>query len=330
MRFARGTGPSIPPTRYRLGPYVIVVIIAALALAGIDALALAAENPSQVLSRHYYLALGDSIAYGYQPNANFTDGYVDDVFNDLKGANVSHVVNFGCPSESSSTFINGSCPDRYIKHDQYIGSQLSAAVNFLKSRQGQVDPVTLDLGANDVINDFDESTCTASTSAQADIAAFDANMTQTILPQLTSAYTTMTGAHTGEFVILNYYDPYAKSCPSSLALIEELNQHIAADAAKFNIKVADVFRAFGGTANMATNICTLTWMCDPQFHDIHPTTKGYAVMAGAVEQALSLPGIGPGANPLSPGLPFQLFGADVAPWSGVTRSALTAGSGQHA
>lgn len=312
MRVTRSTGAS---TRHPIGPYLIVLIVVAVVLAGIDVVALALNSPSRVLSHHYYLALGNSLAYGYQPNADFTNGYTHDVFNTLQGANVDFLVNYACPSESSTTFINGSCPDSFIKHTQYFGPQLAAAVSFLKAHRGQVNPVTIDLGANDVINDFNPTTCTVAASAQADITTFDTNLTQTILPQLTSAYTTTMGARAGEFVMLNYYDPYVKECPNSLSLIQQLNTHIANDAAKFDVKVADIYTAFGGTDHMAANICAYTWICDAQFHDIHPTTTGYSVMANAVENTLHLPGIGPGSNPLSPGLPFPPFGAMVNPRS---------------
>ena len=42
----------------------------------------------------------------------------------------------------------------------YLGAQLNAAVNFLHVHAGQVSPVTLDIGANDVMGDVNTSKCT--------------------------------------------------------------------------------------------------------------------------------------------------------------------------
>jgi lysophospholipase L1-like esterase len=65
-----------------------------------------------------------------------------------------------------------------------------------------------------------------------------------------------------------------------LAYVQELNSHLAADAAQFNVPVADVLTAFGGTATPNPNTCNYTWMCSV-FHDIHATDTGYGVIAGA-------------------------------------------------
>jgi len=79
-----------------------------------------AQNPPPVFNppKRYYLALGDSIAYGFQsfkfaanlPPAAYNTGYVD-VF----GARLRQIwpgittVNFGCPGESTETFVGGHC-----------------------------------------------------------------------------------------------------------------------------------------------------------------------------------------------------------------------------
>lgn len=304
--------------KHPLGPYLIIFIIVALALAGLDALAISLKNPGPLLSRDQYLALGDSLGFGYQPNLNFTDGYVDDVYRDIHKNNVTGLVNYSCPNESSVTMINGNCPDRALRHSQYLGSQLDAAVSFLENHRGEINPVTFDMGANDVFTDFDATTCSYDAGrAQSDIMTLDTNLTKTILPQLTQADTTTTGARAGKFLMLNYYDPFAKQCPNSLPLIQMLNQHIAADAAQFKVPMVDIYTAFGGD-NMANNICTLTWMCSAKYHDVHPTTQGYAIMAQAVEQALNLPGTGGTTNPIHPA-PGLAPGPVVTPQGDVLR-----------
>jgi len=65
---------------------------------------------SLVGPKQHYLGLGDSLAFGYQPNSDFNHGYVDYFFRELQGDGVKTVTNMGCPGETSSTMINGNCP----------------------------------------------------------------------------------------------------------------------------------------------------------------------------------------------------------------------------
>src|ERR1700680_941408 len=131
-----------------------------------------------------YLALGDSLAYGYHQAqfkaefpainpASFNDGYVDDFGGLLKLANPSlKTINDGCPGETTETMIKGSgipgfCaggptgtpfPDVWLHHPYPAGgSQLADALAILAANH-DVSPITLDIGANDLIQ-FDRSVC---------------------------------------------------------------------------------------------------------------------------------------------------------------------------
>jgi len=75
---------------------VVVTVLLVVALVAMDLLALALNNPAKVLQHHYFMALGNSISFGYQPNLNFTSGYVDDLFTDLAKANATDEVNYAC------------------------------------------------------------------------------------------------------------------------------------------------------------------------------------------------------------------------------------------
>src|SRR6266700_3345067 len=92
--------------------------------------------------KQHYLALGDSLAFGVQPNGDFTHGYVNDLFQTLHDEGTKDVKNLGCPGETSSTFINGGCPFA----PQGTPSQLASAMAFLLAHPGKVSPVTLDIG----------------------------------------------------------------------------------------------------------------------------------------------------------------------------------------
>jgi hypothetical protein len=73
--------------------------------------------------------------------------------------------------------------------------------------------------------------------------------------------------------MMNYYDPYQNQRPKTVSYVQSLNQHLASDAAQFNVPIADAFMAFGGAGTPNNNVCTSTWMCSSS-HDIHATTTG--------------------------------------------------------
>jgi lysophospholipase L1-like esterase len=231
--------------------------------------------------KKYYLALGDSEAFGFQPDLDFDHGYADDFFKNLKNHGVDGMANLGCNGETSSTFIKRGCLFSFLRKHTYHGPQLTAAIKYLKQHSGQVSPVTLDIGANDLVLDIDTKTCTVSSSFQTDLEALDINLTQTILPQLHAALT-VNGQVTGDLLMMNYYDPYQNKCPNTLPYIQMLNQHLAIDI-NGSGTIVDVFSAFGGSDVPNNHICTYTWMCSV-FKDYHPTDQGYSIIANAFEE----------------------------------------------
>lgn len=231
--------------------------------------------------KKYYLALGDSLAFGYQPNFDFSHGYADDFFSNLKTHGTTTLADLSCPGETSNTFINGGCSDAFLRKYPYLGAQLSAAVSYLKSHAGQVSPVTLDIGANDLLPDVNLSNCTVNTTRfTSDLATLDNNLRGAILPQLRAAMT-VNGKVTGDLVLMNYYDPYQNACPNSVSYIQKINTHLASDLGGSGL-IVNVFTAFGGATTPNNNICSYTWMCSV-FKDIHATRTGYGVLANAFE-----------------------------------------------
>lgn len=256
------------------------LLIAFILLLTIVPVAFASPHKSSLSGpKKYYLALGDSLAFGYQPDLNFDDGYVNDFSVNLQAHGVSSDANMACPGETSVTFLNGKCPAPILRKYPYIGSQLNAAVWYLHHHAGQVSPVTLDIGANDVLPDINTKTCTVNISKfNADLATVDANLTQTILPALRSALT-VNGQVTGDLLIMNYYNAYQNICPSTGVYVQMLNNHLANDISGYG-SLIDVFTAFGGPSQ--PHVCSYTWMCTI-FKDIHPKDAGYSVIASAFE-----------------------------------------------
>ncbi len=232
--------------------------------------------------KQHYLALGDSLAFGVQPNGDFAHGYVPDLFQILRNEGVKDVTNYGCPGETSTTFIVGGCP---FAPAGFV--QITFALAFLQANAGKVSPVTLDIGPDDLLPDFNPSTCTVTEPKfDNDLAALDTNLTQVILPQLHNALL-VKGHLTGDLVMMNFYDPFQNICPNSVAIVQMVDQHLAADVSGFGI-IVDVFSAFGGPDVPNPNICTYTWICTapPLGPNIHPTDQGYSVIANTFAAAI--------------------------------------------
>src|SRR5882762_1311684 len=121
--------------------------------------ALAAVPASATSEGHTYLALGDSVPFGYSPllnpsNASNFVGYPEIVARQL---NIED-VNATCPGEATGGFISLTGTDNVCRgyrfglheplHVSYTGSQLSFATSYLRTHK-RTRLVTLTLGAND-------------------------------------------------------------------------------------------------------------------------------------------------------------------------------------
>jgi lysophospholipase L1-like esterase len=309
---------------YRAHVRLLVCCVAAVAALGAIAFAPAA-GAAQVGST--YLALGDSLAYGYHAAqfkseleskgyvepATFDEGYVDDFGATLKLTHPKlQVINDGCPGETTETFINGSglpgyCaggptgtpfPYAFLHHSYSpYTSQLADALAILKENPN-VSPITLDIGANDVLQ-FLESKCGFPATFTCTPAAIEAEFghiaanVYSILAQLHAA------APKAQIVLIGLYNPYPTvlPAPGGDKTTAALNTALAGVAASipgtsfanpeppFNTSIVT---GLPETTDLLT-ICAFTAMCpggtfnptSPNA-DIHPTTLGYAVMAGVL------------------------------------------------
>lgn len=234
--------------------------------------------------KYYYMALGDSLAFGFQPNVNWDQGYASQWWVNLQQHGSRAFVDYGCNGETTYEFIHGGCPLQRFIHSYYQQpSQLDAAVAFLHAHPGQVSPISIDLGADDLLPDLNYNTCAIKSTWKHDLAAVDNNLTKVILPQLTAAANNSAGHRTADFWMLNYYNVFAQKCPNIAPYIKEVNQHLARDASQFSIPIVDVFSAFG--ENNHTNICKYTWRCSFVLQAIHPNSLGYSVITHALIKA---------------------------------------------
>lgn len=248
-------------------------------------------NPRFNPPKQYYLALGDSLAFGSQQvkfNANFpveppsafNTGYVDDLAVMLRGIRPDiQTVNFGCPGETSLTFINGGCSYTsrgFSLHNSYSGPQLSAALAFLQEHPGQVSPITINVGGND----FGplQSICGSDLSCYevhgpAILAATRANLDQ-ILGAIRNT------APNAEIITFTTYDLTVLVDPRFGRFTAAFNDVVTDTARSHSVRVADVFSAFNDGPQPAT-LCSLTFACTP-LRDTHPTDAGYATIAAHI------------------------------------------------
>ena len=255
----------------------------------------------------YYLALGDSLAYGVQVNAQGVEygsgkGYTADLAAYLKdnGDRGLKYVNLSCPGETTGTMLDGGCPWLSELGDPYT-TQIAAATAFLREHRHARILITLDIGANNVdgclsAGSIDESCVTGGIADAA-----------TDLPQLLAKLKAAAGPQVS-FVGMNYYDPFLAEwltgssgqglAKESVALSTAFNGVLDTAYAAFGVPVADVSSAFKtddftDTASLdgltvpvnVADICNWTYMCAPApvGPNIHATTTGYEVMARAFE-----------------------------------------------
>jgi lysophospholipase L1-like esterase len=243
-----------------------------------------------------YLALGDSVTFGFIANAGFEYvnpnnfiGFPNYIAQTLKLSE----TNASCPGETTGSFLSSTAPDdgcRFFRsqaplHVSYTSTQLDFAVSFLKSHP-QTRLVTISLGADDVFllqqACLGDPTCIASALPSV-LATLELNL-QTILAGLRAA------GFKGTIVMMNYYSTdYTNIDETGIAA--DLNQSIATAAAEEGAVVADVFTAFENVAatagGLTCNAGLLNASSANQFTcDVHPSQSGQVLIARTVEAAL--------------------------------------------
>jgi lysophospholipase L1-like esterase len=278
------------------------VVVAVVALAAAAVLASCSSPPPPAVAASYYLALGDSLSRGVQPNAagasvETGQGYPDQVYARLAGAHPGlKLVRLGCPGETTKTMMHGG-----ICHYPG-GSQLAAATAFLRSHRGHVLLVTIDIGANDPESCGSQPSLTQLASCIGEIPGAAANVSS-ILASVRSA------AGPGVPVVgMSYYLPaLAEWRKGGLGkVVAEVGERLTIayndllDRAYVQAgdPVANVSGAFDttnfgdptavpGIGTLPRNvalICKWTWECTPapRGPNQHANSAGYQVIANAI------------------------------------------------
>ncbi len=282
------------------------VTLAVAAAAAVTACS--APAPARPVAASYYLALGDSLSRGVQPDAagasvETAQGYPDLVYANLRLRRPGlRLVQLGCPGETTRTMMNGGIC-RYPG-----GSQLAAAVAFLRAHRGHVLLITIDIGANDPEDCGSQPDLAKLASCVGQIPG-TATRLAAILASLRAA------AGPGVRIVgMNYYLPalaqWRDGTPGhAVAWVSErlavaFNDLLDNTYAQAGAGVADVFGAFdttdfghpvmvpgiGSLPRNVARICEWTWECAPRPRgpNQHANPAGYRVIADAFLEAAGL------------------------------------------
>ena len=277
-------------------------MVAAVSL--IPALPAAAAPLNGAAANGTYLALGDSVAFGYVPpqavpapdylDASSFVGYPEDVAQALH----LRVSNASCPGETTASFYipgaqSNGCENspgssvgyrtEYPLHVQYPGTQMLYALGYLARHRQTTRLVTIDIGANDVFlcQETTADACASPAELQAVLKKIEANLA------VIYALIRDVARYHGPLVALTYYSlDYAD--PTQVAGTEALNSAIASVTEKFGGKIADGFAAFEGpSAAFGGSPCSAGLLIKvPGGCNIHPSPEGHQLLAQAIEDVI--------------------------------------------
>lgn len=243
--------------------------------------------PAQATSRHGgYLALGDSVAFGYRPNADYSNaaafrGYAED-YAALRGL---RLANASCPGETTGSLLVVTAPSNgcengyrlaYPLHVSYAGSQIGYAVQYLRTHR-DTRLVTLTIGANDLF------LCRDNTPDHCTGASFTAALNQ-VSRNLASILSAVRAQYRGDLVLVSYYSLDYRD-PTQVAQVKAINAALTQVTRRYHGKIADGFTAFllaslrtGGDPCAAGLLVKLsTGGCD-----VHPSAAGHRALTAAL------------------------------------------------
>jgi GDSL-like Lipase/Acylhydrolase family len=276
-RFSAGTTPAA-------SLLVAATLVSALAL---QAIALAKDSRGKD-----YLALGDSVAFGYSPlvdpsNPDHFIGYPSTV-DQLADENIT---NASCPGETSGGFILPTGADNGCRlfrtffplHVAYSGTQLDFATSFLLSHP-RTRLVTIDIGADDLRllqqQCLDQIPC---------IEAGLPDLLSTLSANLDTIYGSIrnTAHYRHRLVALTYYALDYRDLVRD-AILAALNSVIVDRTHAWGGVVADGFGAFAVASNFGDS-CTAGLLIPLPSGgcDIHPSPLGRDLLAHAIAAVLN-------------------------------------------
>ena len=281
----------------------LLTLLATLTVVGV----IPATADAKVRTR-YYLSLGDSLAAGYQKLPTGGDSltpnkYANLIHRRLKRRNPGlKLVNYGCPGESTQSYINGGC--RFPLNETQKTSQSARALKFLRKNRKRTALVTISMGSNNFLE------CVKGLAI--DIACIgNAQMKlANDMPRILKSLRKAAGKRV-KIATLVPYNPYVALylqgseyqglALTSDSLIQGIRDTIIAAARPAKVHVANGYVAFqSNNLDQVTDfngtlvpvavaqVCRLTTMCvpPPGGPDIHPTDAGYQKLYEAFKRVL--------------------------------------------
>lgn len=239
-----------------------------------------------------YLALGDSLAFGFDPSVPVAlenyHGYPELVSKSLKKA----VANGSCFGESSGSFLVFGQPDLGCQfwrtaglpmYETYTGSQMDFAIDYLEHNK-KVDLISINIGGNDL--ELVLQKCGTDVGCQL------GELPQTLLTfsqNLLTIYTRIRATgYQGPIVALTYY-AFDYNDLLQVGAFGQFNQIVQTITTAFGGTVADGYGAFlqassafnGSTCAAGLLVKDANGICGT-----HPSAAGQALLAGAVLDAI--------------------------------------------
>jgi lysophospholipase L1-like esterase len=284
---------------------VLTVAVAFSLLAGSAAAHPSATGGPALLPGTRYLALGDSVTFGYKestvvPKPDYRDqgsflGYPEH----LAASTGAIVTNPSCPGETTASLINDTAQSNgcentpkgpvgyrtlFPLHVKYKGSQLAFALAFLHAH-GNVRLVSLMIGANDlfICEETTADACAGTAERTAVLRRITHNVHRILAAIRNKAH------YRGRLVIVNYYSLNSASAAVT-GFSKALNAAQDAGAAPFHVTFANGYGEFQrATQDFAGDTCAaglLTqWLTPKVACGVHPSFAGQALLAEAVLRA---------------------------------------------
>jgi lysophospholipase L1-like esterase len=292
------------PTAVRRSLVVAAVVLALAVFAGIGARPSSADPVNGTDANGTYLALGDSVAFGFVPGEavpapNYLDahsfvGYPEFLAQQLN----ERVSNASCPGETAQSMIvagaqSNGCENSlgslvgystlFPLHVQYQGTQMEYAIHYLAAHK-HTRLITVDVGANDAFlcQETTADHCTSAAELGGVASEIGANLS-TMFHDLRDV-----AGYGGPIVALSYYS-LSYSDPAQVAGAQFLNSVIAGVTTANRGIVADGFGAFQGpSAAFGGDPCAagLLIKLPDGTCNIHPSPAGQQLLAGAIAAAI--------------------------------------------
>jgi lysophospholipase L1-like esterase len=294
----------VTPTARRRSLALTAAVFAVAVVAAIGAGATSANPVNGSDANGTYLALGDSVAFGYVPpdavpapkylDAHSFVGYPEYLAQQLN----ERVTNASCPGETTGSMLvagaqSNGCENSpgspvgyatlYPLHAQYQGTQMDYALHYLAAHK-HTRLITIDIGANDAF--LCQETTLDHCSSRAELLGV-ANEIAVNLGTIFHDLRVVAG-YDGPIVALTYYS-LSYSDPVQLGIAQFLDSVIAGVTTANGGLVADGFGAFQGpSAAFGGDPCAagLLIKLPDGTCNIHPSPAGHRLLAAAIANAI--------------------------------------------